>query len=304
MLSSLADLLRTVTNSSGTATASAPAWQEALRARRIVVTGGDGDLGRAIVSRLREAGCDNLLVCDRRPIAAGTRMVDLADPAQWSRLCSQFKPEIVIHAAGVSEGPAAESSPEETIRQDLLIAVQTAEIALLGGVSRFVLASLDQAARPRNYAAVAKRLAEDALRQLDPSRTTALRAPAHLAEDAAEWALLAAATSAPGVLLPEAVEPLLDACEVLEVTDCAALRRVRATRPAREGLLHRIERWRTLWALGELDRVMDQLCDYWPETTHVAGPWRGAIPVAVERRSFEPKQDFGGQENYHVSAAV
>ena len=65
-----------------------------LVSRRICITGGGGFLGRRVVARLREFGCDNLFVARRREY-------DLVRGEDVERLYRDTTPQVVIHLAAV-----------------------------------------------------------------------------------------------------------------------------------------------------------------------------------------------------------
>lgn len=71
-----------------------------LRGKRIVVSGGGGFLGRHIVARLKEVGCETVYAPRRGDY-------DLTLQADVSRLFRDLRPQVVIHAAAVVGGIGA-----------------------------------------------------------------------------------------------------------------------------------------------------------------------------------------------------
>src|SRR5258706_5732921 len=71
-------------------------WQD----KKVVVTGGAGFLGSAVVRRLRSAGCDNIFV-------PRSSSYDLRDANAIMKLYKDARPEIVIHLAAVVGGIGA-----------------------------------------------------------------------------------------------------------------------------------------------------------------------------------------------------
>ena len=68
--------------------------------KRICVTGGGGFLGRRVVSRLRECGCDNVLTVRRSDY-------DLVRGEDVERLYREIEPQVVIHLAAIVGGIGA-----------------------------------------------------------------------------------------------------------------------------------------------------------------------------------------------------
>jgi GDP-L-fucose synthase len=103
-----------------------------LAAHRIVVTGGAGFLGRAIVRTLQERGCREVFV----PRSAD---YDLTRQEAVRRLYQEHTPEIVIHAAGVVGGIGANRlHPGVFYYKNLIMGAELIEQARLNGVEKFV----------------------------------------------------------------------------------------------------------------------------------------------------------------------
>ena len=102
--------------------------------RKIVVTGGAGFLGRNVVEKLRDAGCEDIFV-------PRNREYDLTKEANIIRLLETTKPDIVIHLAAVVGGIGANRQyPGSFFYRNLIMGVQLMEQARLHGVSKFVTA--------------------------------------------------------------------------------------------------------------------------------------------------------------------
>ncbi len=68
--------------------------------KKVVVTGGDGFLGRYVVEKLREAGCKNVFV-------PRNKEYDLTKEADIIRMLGAAEPDIIIHLAAVVGGIGA-----------------------------------------------------------------------------------------------------------------------------------------------------------------------------------------------------
>lgn len=103
-------------------------WRE----KKIVVTGGSGFLGAAVVSTLRAAGYRRLFV----PRSA---QFDLTHEEAIARLLEQERPEAVIHlAARVGGIGANRAEPGSFLYSNLIMGSQLIEHCRQAGVSKFV----------------------------------------------------------------------------------------------------------------------------------------------------------------------
>jgi GDP-L-fucose synthase len=101
--------------------------------RRVLVTGGSGFLGSAVVARLEEAGANEVIV----PRSAE---VDLRDRAQTAELFSSTRPDLVIHLAAKVGGIGYNQvHPAELYLDNLLMGTYVVEEARAHGVDKTVL---------------------------------------------------------------------------------------------------------------------------------------------------------------------
>jgi GDP-L-fucose synthase len=103
-----------------------------LRNKTILVTGGAGFLGRHVVARLRQAGCQQIVV----PRSAE---YDLREAADIRRLLQRHKPEVVLHLAAVVGGIGANRlNPGSFLYANLLMGTQLIELSREAGVEKFL----------------------------------------------------------------------------------------------------------------------------------------------------------------------
>ena len=100
--------------------------------RRVIVTGGGGFLGQAIVRRLRAGGADSVFV-------PRSRDYDLRTNDGIDRALADGHPQLVIHAAAVVGGIGANrENPGRFFYENAIMGIQLMEQARLAGVEKFV----------------------------------------------------------------------------------------------------------------------------------------------------------------------
>ena len=99
---------------------------------RVVVTGGAGFLGSFVVDKLRERGCETIIV----PRSAD---YDLRDRDDIVRLYEDAKPDVVLHLAAVVGGIGAnQGNPGRFFYDNAIMGIQLIEYARQMGVKKFV----------------------------------------------------------------------------------------------------------------------------------------------------------------------
>jgi GDP-L-fucose synthase len=105
---------------------------EFFKSRKICVTGGAGFLGSYVLKKLKERGCDNILVPE-------IEKYDLVTIEDIRRMYDDMKPDIVIHLAAVVGGIGANREhPGEFFYKNLMMGVQLIEEGRLRGLEKFV----------------------------------------------------------------------------------------------------------------------------------------------------------------------
>lgn len=105
---------------------------DSLASKRICVTGGGGFLGRRVVARLRERGCEDVLVARRRDY-------DLVRGDDVARLYADARPQVMIHLAAVVGGIGANrKNPGRYFYENLMMGAQLIEGARVHEIEKFL----------------------------------------------------------------------------------------------------------------------------------------------------------------------
>lgn len=103
-----------------------------LEDKRIVVTGGAGFLGRNVVAKLKEYGCEDIFV-------PRSKDYNLVDMEAVKRLYKDAKPDIVIHLAAVVGGIGANrENPGRFFYDNLMMGMQMMEQGRLNYTEKFI----------------------------------------------------------------------------------------------------------------------------------------------------------------------
>src|SRR5262245_38579215 len=154
-----------------------------VRGRSIIVTGGGGSIGAEICDRIVTFGVARLLVVENsEPALHGVlemlaakqssaqiegRLADIRDRARIFRLMSDFKPDIVFHAAALKHVPLLERDWGEGVKTNVFGSVNVADAAVAAGAGAMVVISTDKAIEPVSVLGASKRFAEMYCQALD-----------------------------------------------------------------------------------------------------------------------------------------
>lgn len=158
-----------------------------LKNKIILVTGGGGSIGSELCRQILKYSPAILLILDNsefnlfsietelRDNRFGVDVVGLLGRVQdriyLEHVLTQYRPEIVFHAAAYKHVPLVERFPWEGVINNVFGSKIIMESALKSNVKRFVLVSTDKAVRPTNVMGASKRVAEMLARSMNGGYT-------------------------------------------------------------------------------------------------------------------------------------
>jgi FlaA1/EpsC-like NDP-sugar epimerase len=154
-----------------------------VRDKSIIVTGGGGSIGSEICDRIVTFGAARVLVIENSEPALHAvlevlatkhskariegRLADVRDRTRIFRLMSDFRPDIVFHAAALKHVPLLERDWGEGVKTNVFGSVNVADAAVAAGARAMVVISTDKAIEPVSVLGASKRFAEMYCQALD-----------------------------------------------------------------------------------------------------------------------------------------
>ena len=147
---------------------------EAMRSRRVLVTGAAGSIGWPLAHRLLAAEPERLVLVDHhehslfsleRAMAGLARnttfeLADVRDRSRLQRIFENHRPEVVIDLAAAKHVPYGERFPEGAVATNVLATRDLLELSEQAKVEIFVYPSSDKSVQPPSVYGATKRIAE------------------------------------------------------------------------------------------------------------------------------------------------
>ena len=146
------------------------------RGRRVLVTGAGGSIGSELVRQLWRLNPSRIAILDkdenaiyeldqesrRRNVAISLdpHIADARDLSRLRAIFSEFRPQVVFHAAAHKHVPLMEMQPCEAVLNNVGGTRNVLEASSESGVERFVFISSDKAVNPVNVMGATKRIGE------------------------------------------------------------------------------------------------------------------------------------------------
>ena len=147
-----------------------------IEGQTVFVTGAAGSIGSELCRQILDYRPSHLICLDQNETGlfflrlqvmeheGGTqlffRVADVCDADRVRSLFSEFKPEMIFHAAAYKHVPMMESNVQEAVKNNVLALVGLLDLAADAGCKSFVLISSDKAVNPTNVMGATKRICE------------------------------------------------------------------------------------------------------------------------------------------------
>ncbi|MEZ5307249.1 MAG: nucleoside-diphosphate sugar epimerase/dehydratase [Pyrinomonadaceae bacterium] len=154
-----------------------------LTNKTVLVTGAGGSIGSELVRQITVYKPKKIILVERsefalfqldRELAKNFQnterealIADVGDDRRMEEIFSNFKPEVVFHAAAHKHVPLMEANVTEAVRNNILATEKLGRLAGKHGVKDFVLISTDKAVNPTSIMGASKRVAELAVQSLN-----------------------------------------------------------------------------------------------------------------------------------------
>lgn len=141
-----------------------------LKGKTILITGGTGSFGNAVLRRLLKMNVDQIRIFSRDEKKQEDMRIELGDDRvkfyigdvrEYSSIHQAMKGvDYVFHAAALKQVPSCEFYPMEAVRTNILGAENTMTAAIANKVSKIVVLSTDKAVYPINAMGLSKAMME------------------------------------------------------------------------------------------------------------------------------------------------
>ncbi len=147
-----------------------------IEGKVVLVTGGAGSIGSEICRQVLAARCKHLIVFDicenslfkidnelktRFPAEQYSIVLgSVRDVGKLDSVFSEYKPEVVLHAAAHKHVPLMQANPVEAIKNNIFGTLHVIQSSMRYKVKNFILISTDKAVNPVNIMGATKRFAE------------------------------------------------------------------------------------------------------------------------------------------------
>ena len=143
---------------------------------RVLVTGAGGSIGSELCRQICRFQPDSVILFERSEsylyevelelrknfpyVKVISVLGDIRDRTQLSHAFSDYRPNVVFHAAAYKHVPLMELQPWKAVKNNILGTRNMIDISNKYSVERFVFVSTDKAVRPANIMGASKRVAE------------------------------------------------------------------------------------------------------------------------------------------------
>ena len=158
------------------------------RGKTVLVTGGGGSIGSELVRQIAKCSPSHLIIFDiyennaydiqqelirkyGKDLNLTVEIGSVRDRARLEAVFSNYRPNVVFHAAAHKHVPLMEHSNCEAVKNNCFGTYNTADMAEKYGAEKFILISTDKAVNPTNVMGASKRMCEMIIQCRNDSKT-------------------------------------------------------------------------------------------------------------------------------------
>jgi len=148
-----------------------------LAGRVVMVTGGGGSIGSELCRQISAFAPEHLIIFDNYEhdaymlkhelvraygdkLRCSIRIGSVQDIPRLDQVFTEYRPQVIFHAAAHKHGPLMEENPGEAVKNNVFGAANVLEAAHRFGAQKFVLLSTDKAVNPTSVMGATKRITE------------------------------------------------------------------------------------------------------------------------------------------------
>ncbi len=147
-----------------------------LHGKRILITGAAGSIGSEICRQVAKFNPSHLVLFEHAEtplfhienelrekfphLSISPSLSDIRDVARVTQVFSEYKPQVVFHAAAYKHVPMSEVNPIEVVKNNVFGTKNIVDASFACSVEHFVQISTDKAVNPTNIMGATKRVAE------------------------------------------------------------------------------------------------------------------------------------------------
>jgi len=154
-----------------------------LKGKTVLVTGAAGSIGSELCRQVAKFQPRELMMLDheetglfkierelKEKLPGMERIAvlgDIRDEGKMERVFTQYKPEVVFHAAAYKHVRMMKEHPDEAVKNNIFGTRVLGETAITAGAEKFILISTDKAVNPVGVMGMSKRVAEMVIQDLN-----------------------------------------------------------------------------------------------------------------------------------------
>lgn len=159
-----------------------------IQDKKIIITGAAGSIGSELSYQIAkfnpslllildqdETGIFNVseLLSDKFPnLKIAPIIADIRDESRIEQIFSEYRPNVIFHAAAYKHVPVMELNPDEAVKNNILGTKIVAEAAIKYQTEKFVFISTDKAINPTSVMGATKRVGEMICQSLNQKNST------------------------------------------------------------------------------------------------------------------------------------